>query len=86
MRAAERAAWEALDAARRTLDHRGIEPRCSDRWHEFTAEDVDTLREAAQLCHGCPLLEVCAGVVPYVAHGAWAGHVVVGGKLQESDQ
>lgn len=80
MRAAEQDAWEALDAARRTLDHRGIEPRCAGHWASFTADDTDTLQRAAQLCTTCPLLDTCAGVVPFAFHGAWAGQVRVNGK------
>lgn len=85
-RAAEAAAWRELDHALLAADERGQRIPCRGHWASFTADDMETCRRAAQACAGCPALEACTGVVPYVYHGAWAGQVVSFGKVQKEVQ
>ena len=76
----EAGAWAALDHALLSLAERDEQPPCAGRWAEFTADDPEALQRAATCCAECPIRAVCEAVVPYVAHGAWAGRVVVNGK------
>ncbi|MBB2894571.1 hypothetical protein [Flexivirga oryzae] len=82
-RAAEAAAWHDLDQALLAADERGQQIPCRGHWASFTADDTETCRRAARACATCPVLDTCAGVVPFVWHGAWAGRVISFGKVQK---
>ena len=66
-------AWAALDAALLAADEREQVVPCRGLWHLFCAEDPDARARAAALCEGCPVIDACAGVAPFVAFGTWAG-------------